>query len=523
MLTIDEKIDTAIELLAGRPAVFSARDVADHADCGGLENSIKVALRENESVLKLNRTENRDVSDRNYLGKRVVEEWWVDQTVRWAKSGLDYLTPTQLAQSMALAFDDRQWDTSPSEILTIGRKWHMLADGCVPGTLVSPWATILSSDTAVAPREFRAIFPSGTPALWLEGFSLDFAINEILDTITDREAVVIRGRFGIGNEPPSTLERISRRYGVTRERIRQIEVKALRKFRHPTRSRKLFLIDAVYFFHSAVTLLIPESSISPWHNFLAAVLNSEVNGVRIPEFELRIIGADQAAVADYGNALRKTGNSTGANSDRPLAPTIKGLQFLSHEDSMRLYAAEKEYLAKQISKTRPRMLYEVLYSLGRAAHFSEIAAECNRRFPERETSIHSWHAALALPESEALGIVWIGRKGMFGLKVHGYSRPSMDLSVAVLEIVEAIFAETRRPVSEDAVIVELSKQRRELSSSSVKMALSFSDGLEAAGSGRYVPKDMTSSQRESPCAPEYDISAAFEAFRTDSDTEPAGL
>ena len=63
--------------------------------------------------------------------------------------------------------------------------------------------------------------------------------GRVLHTLTDREENVLRMRFGIGLHTDHTLEEVGRQFHVTRERIRQIEAKALRKLRHPTRSRKL--------------------------------------------------------------------------------------------------------------------------------------------------------------------------------------------------------------------------------------------------------------------------------------------
>lgn len=64
-------------------------------------------------------------------------------------------------------------------------------------------------------------------------------IDELLSSLTSREEKVIRLRFGLGHHPPMTLEQVGRIFGVTRERIRQIEVKALKKLKHPLRSLKL--------------------------------------------------------------------------------------------------------------------------------------------------------------------------------------------------------------------------------------------------------------------------------------------
>ncbi len=64
-------------------------------------------------------------------------------------------------------------------------------------------------------------------------------LEEVLDTLTNREEKVLRLRFGLTDGRARTLEEVGQVFGVTRERIRQIEAKALRKLRHPTRSKKL--------------------------------------------------------------------------------------------------------------------------------------------------------------------------------------------------------------------------------------------------------------------------------------------
>jgi RNA polymerase primary sigma factor len=64
-------------------------------------------------------------------------------------------------------------------------------------------------------------------------------MDDVLLTLTEREEKVLRLRFGIGDGYPRTLEEVGHIFNVTRERVRQIEAKALRKLRHPTRSRKL--------------------------------------------------------------------------------------------------------------------------------------------------------------------------------------------------------------------------------------------------------------------------------------------
>jgi RNA polymerase primary sigma factor len=70
-------------------------------------------------------------------------------------------------------------------------------------------------------------------------YDLQRQINSALETLTPREEKVLRKRFGIGESTDHTLEEVGQDFEVTRERIRQIEAKALRKLRHPSRSKKL--------------------------------------------------------------------------------------------------------------------------------------------------------------------------------------------------------------------------------------------------------------------------------------------
>lgn len=77
--------------------------------------------------------------------------------------------------------------------------------------------------------------PSETTSAEMMNSSMEY----VLKTLTEREETVLRLRFGISDGYPRTLEEVGSRFGVTRERVRQIETKALRKLRHPLRSQKL--------------------------------------------------------------------------------------------------------------------------------------------------------------------------------------------------------------------------------------------------------------------------------------------
>ena len=64
-------------------------------------------------------------------------------------------------------------------------------------------------------------------------------LEEVMSSLSEREKVVLKMRFGLEDGHPRTLEEVGREFHVTRERIRQIEAKALRKLKHPTRAKKL--------------------------------------------------------------------------------------------------------------------------------------------------------------------------------------------------------------------------------------------------------------------------------------------
>jgi RNA polymerase primary sigma factor len=129
-------------------------------------------------------------------------------------------TPEEIAQRMDLPLDKVR------KILKIARE---------PISLETPIGEEEDSHLGDFIEDKKAISPLDAAVR----YDLQRQINSALETLTPREEKVLRKRFGIGESTDHTLEEVGQDFEVTRERIRQIEAKALRKLRHPSRSKKL--------------------------------------------------------------------------------------------------------------------------------------------------------------------------------------------------------------------------------------------------------------------------------------------
>jgi RNA polymerase primary sigma factor len=123
----------------------------------------------------------------------------------------------------------RAMDTTPERVEQVLKMSH------VPLSLETPIGEEGDSHLGDFIEDRSAPAPADAASLQV----LKEHVEEVLHTLTDRESRVLQLRFGLEDGRNRTLEEVGREFGVTRERIRQIEAKALRKLRHPVRSRKL--------------------------------------------------------------------------------------------------------------------------------------------------------------------------------------------------------------------------------------------------------------------------------------------
>ncbi|HTP28236.1 MAG TPA: RNA polymerase sigma factor, partial [Anaeromyxobacteraceae bacterium] len=123
----------------------------------------------------------------------------------------------------------QQLDMSPEKVTEIQRY------GRQPISLHTPLGVDGSGEFGDLIEDSEAVVPVDAASFTL----LQEQLHLVLDTLSEREAGVVSMRFGLTDGQPKTLEQIGKVYGVTRERIRQIESRAMAKLRHPARSRVL--------------------------------------------------------------------------------------------------------------------------------------------------------------------------------------------------------------------------------------------------------------------------------------------
>ncbi len=129
-------------------------------------------------------------------------------------------TSDELAENLNISSQKVQW---------------MLQVSLIPISLESPVGDEEDSELGMFVED--KITP--TPSQTIYQKMLKERMNEVLATLSPREARILRLRFGLEDNRPYTLEEVGAKFGLTRERIRQIEGKALRRLRHPTRARQL--------------------------------------------------------------------------------------------------------------------------------------------------------------------------------------------------------------------------------------------------------------------------------------------
>ena len=175
--------------------------------------------------------------------------WWIRQSVTRALADqartirvpvhmvetINKLTKTQRKLTLELGYEPSIAELAEAMEISQERVMEIMQVAREPASLETPIGEEDDSNLG----DFVADYNGVTPEENIEAVMLREQIYAILDDLKDREKQVIMRRFGLGDNHPRTLEEVGREFDVSRERIRQIEAKAIRKLRNPVRSRKI--------------------------------------------------------------------------------------------------------------------------------------------------------------------------------------------------------------------------------------------------------------------------------------------
>ena len=175
--------------------------------------------------------------------------WWIRQAINraMADQARTIRLPVHMVEAIGrLAWAQRQMlqdlgrEPTPDELaaalgMTPARVIEVQKHGREPISLHIPMGEVGDSEFGDLIEDSEAIQPGEAVSFTL----LQEQLHSVLDTLSEREAGVVSMRFGLTDGQPKTLDEIGKVYGVTRERIRQIESKTMSKLRHPSRSKLL--------------------------------------------------------------------------------------------------------------------------------------------------------------------------------------------------------------------------------------------------------------------------------------------
>jgi len=281
LLCVEEEIDLAKRIERGREAQIRLNKINGNTsltDLKKLEETVEDGLRAREHIIKANTRLVVSIAKR-YIGRGVpfldliqegnlglmkaVEKydylrgfrfstyatWWIRQTISRsiADQGRTIRLPVHMTDRIRLLYrishELEQNLGRPPTIEELSAKMEipaqkvqwMLQVSWIPLSLESPVGDEDDSELGFFVED--EITP--TPSQVAYENMLRERLDEVLATLSPREARILRLRFGLDDNRPYTLEEVGAKFGLTRERIRQIEGKALRRLRHPCRSRQL--------------------------------------------------------------------------------------------------------------------------------------------------------------------------------------------------------------------------------------------------------------------------------------------
>ena len=491
----------ALRWLCQSPCSFSLREVQEHLCVRDTRLSdITEAFRESPDCVWS--VDDEDGGER-YIAKRTLYEWFVRLNLRLARIGFCALNERQLLWKMNSLRKDGAWGHPPREYVEFGQTRGLLThlEGQDRyGFPVSAMMSFLSGASGETARQ--CLLDRTCDADVAPGFEqlISERLRSALENLGDsRERDVLVRRYGMLGLSAMTLEEIGQRLGVTRERVRQLEVRCWKRTQHPAFRRKMAPLLVMYVLNRRGSLVVSSSNIQPEIEFVCKCLGVPV--WTFPSVGVRLMGegVDSINLSKdlWSDLVNLEANVKGFVASLPLQ--------LTKEDVAQIAMRFMPIVITRLTKTQKA--YLALKEIGRPAHFSEIAEMYGDMFPGECAGEHAIHAALLQGRH---GVVWIGSKGTFALEEWGYERPRATLMDTIAQIVAQKYESTGNPVPLIIIQAEIGKHRRVVNPSSLILGSYCNPKLESVGDSGFIPREETDAEAEEVA--EEDLDRALREF-----------
>jgi RNA polymerase primary sigma factor len=155
--------------------------------------------------------------------------WWIRQAITRALADQSRTIRVPAHMVEVISKLAKELDITPQQVIEVQKY------ACEPISLHTPIGEDGANEFGDLIEDCEAVVPADAVSYTL----LQDQLHSVLETLSEREAGIVSMRFGLTDGQPKTLDEIGKVYGVSRERIRQIESKTMSKLRHPSRSQEL--------------------------------------------------------------------------------------------------------------------------------------------------------------------------------------------------------------------------------------------------------------------------------------------